>query len=117
MTCQYKNDFINIGGFDLSIRGWGMEDVKLYRSYLASNLVVIRAADRGIFHTWHPKFCSRNLTQAQFLSCIKSKVKSEASQSQLGLLAFGEKIFDEKETNWIEQLQASKKKGITKTET
>jgi len=117
MTCQYKNDFINIGGFDLSIKGWGMEDVKLYRSYLASNLVVIRAADRGIFHTWHPKFCSRNLTQAQFLSCIKSKVKSEASQPQLGLLAFGEKIFDEKETNWIEQLQASKKKEITKTQT
>ena len=114
MTCQYKNDFINIGGFDLSIKGWGMEDVKLYRSYLASNLVVIRAADRGVFHTWHPKFCSRNLTQAQFLACIKSKVRSEASQSQLGLLAFGGKIFDEKETNWIEQLQASKNQEITK---
>ena len=114
MTCQYKNDFLNIGGFDLSIKGWGGEDVKLYRSYLASNLVVIRAADRGIFHIWHPKFCSRNLTHAQFLSCIKSKVKSEGSHSQLGLLAFGGKIFDEKETNWIEQLHASKKKEISK---
>ena len=113
MTCQYRNDFIKIGGFDLSIKGWGMEDVKLYRSYLASDLVVIRAADRGIFHTWHPKYCSRNLTQSQFLSCIKSKVKSEASHSQLGLLAFGGKIFDEKETNWIEQLKASKKNKIT----
>lgn len=111
MTCQYKNDFINIGGFDLSIKGWGMEDVKLYRSYIASDLVVVRAPDRGIFHQWHPKYCSRNLTQSQFLACIKSKVKSEASHSQLGLLAFGGKIFDEKETNWIEQLKYSRDKG------
>lgn len=114
MTCQYKSDFENIGGFDLSIKGWGMEDVKLYRNYLASELVVVRAADRGIFHMWHPKFCSRNLTQAQFLACIKSKVKSEASQSQLGLLAFGEKIFDEKETDWIQQLRESKSKAVNK---
>ena len=117
MTCQYKNDFLKIGGFDLSIKGWGMEDVKLYRNYLASDLVVIRAADRGIFHMWHPKFCSRNLTQAQFLACIKSKVKSEASHSQLGLLAFGDKIFDEKETDWIQQLQESKNKAIRKKKT
>ena len=114
MTCQYKNDFLKIGGFDLSIKGWGMEDVKLYRSYLASDLVVIRAADRGIFHKWHSKYCSRNLTPAQFLACIKSKVKSEASHSQLGLLAFGGKIFDDKETDWIQQLQASKNSESSK---
>ena len=114
MTCQYKNDFLKIGGFDLSIKGWGMEDVKLYRSYLASDLVVVRAADRGIFHKWHSKYCSRNLTRAQFLACIKSKVKSEASHSQLGLLAFGGKIFDDKETDWIQQLQASKKSETSK---
>lgn len=77
MICQYKNDFINIGGFDLSIRGWGMEDVKLYRSYFVSNLVVIRVVDRGIFYIWYFKFCSRNLIQVQFLFCIKSKVKFE----------------------------------------
>lgn len=117
MTCQYKNDFLKIGGFDLSIKGWGMEDVKLYRSYLASDLVVIRAADKGIFHKWHSKHCSRNLTQAQFLACIKSKVKSEASHSQLGLLAFGAKIFDDQETDWIQQLQASKNNAISKRKT
>ena len=117
MTCQYKSDFLKIGGFDLSIKGWGMEDVKLYRNYLAGDLVVIRAADRGIFHNWHSKYCNRNLTQAQFLACIKSKIKSEASHSQLGLLAFGGKIFDEKETDWIKQLQESKSSGISKKKT
>ena len=110
MTCQYRSDFLNIGGFDLSIKGWGLEDVKLYRNYLTMNLIVIRAVDRGIFHAWHPKYCSRNLTNSQYLACIKSKVKSEASHSQLGLLAFGEKIFEETQPNWSEQLQASKVK-------
>ena len=117
MTCQYKSDFLKIGGFDLSIKGWGMEDVRLYRNYLASDLAVVRAADRGIFHKWHSKYCSRNLTQPQFLACIKSKVKSEASHSQLGLLAFGGKIFDEKETDWIKQLQESRKEEINKKKT
>lgn len=117
MTCQYKSDFLKIGGFDLSIKGWGMEDVRLYRNYLASDLAVVRAADRGIFHKWHSKYCSRNLTQPQFLACIKSKVKSEASHSQLGLLAFGGKIFDEEETDWIKQLQESRKEEINKKKT
>ena len=107
MTCQYRNDFLNTGGFDLSIKGWGKEDVKLYRQHLTSNLIVIRAVDRGIFHIWHHKHCNRTLSQEQFMACIKSKVRSEGSPTQLGLLAFGQKIFSEKEVNWIEELQAS----------
>lgn len=107
MTCQYRNDFLKTGGFDLSIKGWGKEDVKLYRQHLAGNLIVIRAVDRGIFHVWHHKYCNRTLSEQQFMACIKSKVRSEASAAQLGLLAFGNKIFGEEETNWIDQLQAS----------
>ncbi|EDO49436.1 predicted protein, partial [Nematostella vectensis] len=88
MACQYRSDFLTTGGFDLSIKGWGMEDVRLYRKYLASNLTVIRAVDRNIFHIYHHKYCSRDLSGKQYISCINSKVKSEGSHTQLGLLAF-----------------------------
>ena len=34
MTCQYKDDYLRVGGFDLNIEGWGSEDLGLYHRYL-----------------------------------------------------------------------------------
>lgn len=34
MTCQYRSDYLKVGGFDLSIEGWGSEDQQLYNRYL-----------------------------------------------------------------------------------
>ena len=34
MTCQYRSDYLKVGGFDLSIEGWGSEDQQLYARYL-----------------------------------------------------------------------------------
>ena len=48
----FSRVFCPAGGFDLDIRGWGGEDVHLYRKYLHSNLVVVRAPARGLFHLW-----------------------------------------------------------------
>ncbi|PIK32884.1 putative chondroitin sulfate N-acetylgalactosaminyltransferase 1 isoform X2 [Apostichopus japonicus] len=70
MTCQYRTDFLNIGGFDTNIQGWGMEDVELYRRYLQSHLKVIRVPDSGIFHTYHPKDCPTTLAPEQYRMCI-----------------------------------------------
>ncbi|XP_058850674.1 chondroitin sulfate N-acetylgalactosaminyltransferase 1-like isoform X1 [Acipenser ruthenus] len=92
MTCQYRSDFINIGGFDVDIKGWGGEDVHLYRKYLHSNLVVVRTPVRGLLHLWHEKRCVDELTAEQYKMCMQSKAMNEASHGQLGMLVFRREI-------------------------
>lgn len=121
MSCQYRDDFLQVGGFDLTIKGWGMEDVKLYRKYLSSQLSVVRAHDRGIFHIYHKKQCQRDLSDEQFVSCLQSKAVSEGSHKQMGMLAFGKHIVGESDPPWAQLLQfslaaASAPQGLTKEE-
>ncbi|KAL0964234.1 hypothetical protein UPYG_G00321160 [Umbra pygmaea] len=92
MTCQYRSDFLNIGGFDLEVKGWGVEDVHLYRKYLRSDLIVTRAPVSSLFHLWHEKKCADELTPEQYRMCIQSKAMNEASHSHLGMLVFREEI-------------------------
>ncbi|XP_035514727.1 chondroitin sulfate N-acetylgalactosaminyltransferase 1-like [Morone saxatilis] len=92
MTCQYRSDFLNIGGFDRNIKGWGLEDVHLYRKYLHSKLMVIRSPSRGLFHLWHEKNCADELPPDKYKMCMQTKAMSEASHSQLGELFFRREI-------------------------
>uniref|UniRef100_A0A8C2RD99 Hexosyltransferase n=1 Tax=Capra hircus TaxID=9925 RepID=A0A8C2RD99_CAPHI len=92
MTCQYQSDFLTIGGFDMEVKGWGGEDVHLYRKYLHSDLIVIRTPVPGLFHLWHEKRCADELTPEQYRMCIQSKAMNEASHSHLGMLVFREEI-------------------------
>nr|XP_028709201.1 chondroitin sulfate N-acetylgalactosaminyltransferase 2 isoform X5 [Macaca mulatta] len=92
MTCQYRSDFLSIGGFDMEVKGWGGEDVHLYRKYLHGDLIVIRTPVPGLFHLWHEKRCADELPPEQYRMCIQSKAMNEASHSHLGMLVFREEI-------------------------
>lgn len=80
------------GGFDMEVKGWGGEDVHLYRKYLHGDLMVIRTPVPGLFHLWHEKRCADELTPEQYRMCIQSKAMNEASHSHLGMLVFREEI-------------------------
>lgn len=92
MTCQFRSDFLTVGGFDLEVKGWGGEDVHLYRKYLRGELMVIRTPVPSLFHLWHEKHCADELTPEQYRMCIHSKAMNEASHSHLGMLVFREEI-------------------------
>lgn len=92
MTCQYRTDFLTVGGFDLEVKGWGGEDVHLYRKYLHGELMVVRTPVPGLFHLWHEKHCADELTPEQYRMCIQSKAMNEASHSHLGMLVFRDEI-------------------------
>ena len=86
-TCFYKK----IGGFDLNLHGWGLEDVLLYRKYASSaSFSINRAPVPTLFHDWHEKQCEMgsNVESSQLRSCVKSKSVNEGSQIQLGELLF-----------------------------
>ncbi|XP_046864138.1 uncharacterized protein LOC124458086 [Xenia sp. Carnegie-2017] len=109
MVCFYKNDF---KGMDLSIRGWGGEDVKHFRRYLNDKtLAVIRVPDRGIFHLYHPKSCDPTLSNRQLRACLQVKARSEGSKAQMSKLAFGNFIYGKDQMDWKIELNNIFKTG------
>ena len=72
-----------MGGFDLSIRGWGKEDVDLYTKFIEYEYSVFRAVDPGMTHIFHAIQCSSNLEEAQMVMCVNSKAASYASRRLL----------------------------------
>lgn len=79
----YRSDMVNVGGFDLSIQGWGKEDVDLYTKFIESNLTIFRAVDPGMTHIFHAIFCEASLEPAQLIMCKGSKAQSYGATSLL----------------------------------
>lgn len=82
----YKSDLATVGGLDVSIRGWGKEDVDLFDRVVASNLTVMRAPDPGLVHVFHPVHCSHDLASAQYDMCLGTKRTSVASERTLATI-------------------------------
>ena len=83
-ACIYHQDMDAVGGFDTSIRGWGLEDVDLFDKFVDHpEIEVFRAADPGVIHVYHQVNCDPNLPVVQYSQCKGSKASILASQKSL----------------------------------
>ena len=81
---MYGQDLHAVGGFDTSIKGWGWEDVDLYQKFINhTEYEVLRAADPGLIHIYHPVNCDPNLPDRQMTLCQGSKASGIANQKEL----------------------------------
>lgn len=83
-ACMYHQDLHAVGGFDTSIKGWGWEDVDLYEKFVShSEIAILRAADPGLIHIYHPVKCDLNLPDRQLSLCQGSQASGLANQKSL----------------------------------
>ncbi|CAG5112275.1 Oidioi.mRNA.OKI2018_I69.chr2.g6506.t1.cds [Oikopleura dioica] len=80
MVSLYQADFLESGGFDQSLHGWGLEDVHLVTNFVAKGKDIMRANAASLVHPWHPKFCAEDLSQTQRDSCFRTRASHIASQ-------------------------------------
>lgn len=113
MACMYVDDFFNAGGFDLSIKGWGGEDVDLYEKLVKSDIEMMRSVDEGIYHIFHLKECNPALSPEQYQSCMNSKISTSGSQKQLGnIIIEQQERINQLERELTMQKQLLKSKGL-----
>ncbi|XP_023945613.2 chondroitin sulfate synthase 1 [Bicyclus anynana] len=79
----FKCDFERVGGFDLNIKGWGLEDVQLFETLIKSNLTVYRIADETLVHIFHSVDCDSKLEKSQFLMCLGTKASTYGSDKHM----------------------------------
>ncbi|ESP00132.1 hypothetical protein LOTGIDRAFT_173438 [Lottia gigantea] len=72
MVSMYKVDYQRVGGFDLTIKGWGYEDVDLNSRSVFHGLTVFRAVDPSLVHIYHKKQCAKSLPTVRRYSCLMS---------------------------------------------
>lgn len=86
-----KRALLAAGGFDLKLRGWGLEDVRLYEALLRAPWpMVVRAPAPHLRHRHHPAACAPPGPSpvdedgaAQLRMCAGSRASSFASERHL----------------------------------
>ncbi|XP_068131189.1 chondroitin sulfate synthase 1 [Hyperolius riggenbachi] len=86
ITCVHKEDLLRAGGFDVSIQGWGLEDVDLFNKVVQAGLKTFRSQEVGVVHIHHPVFCDPNLDPKQYKMCLGSKASTYGSTQRLAEL-------------------------------
>lgn len=86
ITCVHKGDLLHAGGFDVSIQGWGLEDVDLFNKVVQAGLKPFRSQEVGVVHVHHPVFCDPNLDPKQYKMCLGSKASTYGSTQRLAEL-------------------------------
>ncbi|KAI8507303.1 Chondroitin sulfate synthase 1 [Branchiostoma belcheri] len=83
MVCLSGEDFLRSGKFDLTIRGWGLEDLDLFNGLLVSGMKIFRVTDPGLVHVYHPIHCDSELPERQYQMCLGSKANTYGSTAEL----------------------------------
>ncbi|XP_076822932.1 chondroitin sulfate synthase 3-like isoform X2 [Clavelina lepadiformis] len=86
MFAIYKSDFEKTGGFDTSIHGWGLEDLKMVAEVQKAGLDIFQSTEPAQVHIYHDKFCDPKTTPKQFEDCKKSRATHFGSKSFLYFL-------------------------------
>nr|XP_002129676.3 chondroitin sulfate synthase 1 [Ciona intestinalis] len=102
LLCVYQKDFTETGGFDMTIQGWGLEDVDLIDKFLGSkhkkkadaltkdeaaaktkNMEIMRVSEPSLVHVYHPSHCDPNLMENQLRMCQASRASGITSTYNL----------------------------------
>lgn len=86
IACIYRGDLARAGGFDVSIQGWGLEDVDLFSKVVRAGLRPFRSPEVGVVHLHHPVTCDPQLEPRQYRMCLGSKAATYGSTQQLAEL-------------------------------
>lgn len=80
----YKEDFLYVGGFNLTIKGWGFEDVDFFERCVKSYLRILRAPDPSLIHVSHSINCNaKEMPSQQYEMCLGTKAANLASHEFL----------------------------------
>ena len=84
-VCVYNDDVEAVGGFNTTIKGWGMEDVDLFEKIVKhGTLDIVRSPDRGLVHVFHKHAaCSSKSTLRQLRMCNNAKAAYLSSSSSV----------------------------------
>ena len=85
VVCVYADDYRKAGGFQLSAKGWGNEDVDFLERTLKAGLEPFRSPDPGLVHRWHPKVCERGALadEGTYQDCLRSRGENLADRIEL----------------------------------
>ena len=84
-VCAYRNDVVSVGGLNVGIKEWGIEDTQLFEAFLLRyKYDVIRAADPGLLHIYHAHTkCDVIHSNIQRLMCRGAMLSGVAAEGRI----------------------------------